>query len=113
MHWARGYGKWQAYGQAKTANILFAVALDARGENAGVGAFRRLPPVKSHSLCDCRFTPAVQRMGLFRSTAICPADQSGEREPLEEDRTMAIDDPFHRRARDASMRELPATWEES
>jgi NAD(P)-dependent dehydrogenase (short-subunit alcohol dehydrogenase family) len=24
MHWARGYDKWQAYGQAKTANVLLA-----------------------------------------------------------------------------------------
>lgn len=43
MHWARGYDKWQAYGQAKTANVLFAVALDARGKNAGVRAFAVYP----------------------------------------------------------------------
>jgi NAD(P)-dependent dehydrogenase (short-subunit alcohol dehydrogenase family) len=35
----RAYEKWQAYGQSKTANILFAVALDARGERHGVRAF--------------------------------------------------------------------------
>jgi NAD(P)-dependent dehydrogenase (short-subunit alcohol dehydrogenase family) len=33
------YEKWQAYGQAKTANALFAVHLDARGQDAGVRAF--------------------------------------------------------------------------
>jgi NAD(P)-dependent dehydrogenase (short-subunit alcohol dehydrogenase family) len=33
------YDKWQAYGQAKTANSLFAVQLDALGQNAGVRAF--------------------------------------------------------------------------
>ena len=43
MHWAHGYDKWQAYGQAKTANVLFAVALDARGQNAGVRAFAVYP----------------------------------------------------------------------
>jgi NAD(P)-dependent dehydrogenase (short-subunit alcohol dehydrogenase family) len=34
-----GYDKWQAYGQAKTANSLFAVQLDARGAERGVRAF--------------------------------------------------------------------------
>ncbi|WEO76608.1 SDR family NAD(P)-dependent oxidoreductase [Cryobacterium sp. SO2] len=34
-----GYDKWQAYGQAKTANSLFAVQLDARGADFGVRAF--------------------------------------------------------------------------
>ncbi len=35
----RPYDKWLAYGQSKTANALFAVALDARGEVEGVRAF--------------------------------------------------------------------------
>lgn len=35
----RAYDKWAAYGQSKTANVLFAVALDARGEADGVRAF--------------------------------------------------------------------------
>jgi NAD(P)-dependent dehydrogenase (short-subunit alcohol dehydrogenase family) len=35
----RPYDKWLAYGQSKTANALFAVALDARGESSGVRAF--------------------------------------------------------------------------
>ncbi len=35
----RPYDKWIAYGQAKTANALFAVALDARGQEYGVRAF--------------------------------------------------------------------------
>jgi NAD(P)-dependent dehydrogenase (short-subunit alcohol dehydrogenase family) len=34
-----GYDKWQAYGQAKTANSLFAVQLDALAQDAGVRAF--------------------------------------------------------------------------
>jgi len=34
-----GYDKWQAYGQAKTANSLFAVHLDSLGQDAGVRAF--------------------------------------------------------------------------
>jgi len=33
------YDKWQAYGQAKTANALFAMGVDARGRDVGVRAF--------------------------------------------------------------------------
>jgi NAD(P)-dependent dehydrogenase (short-subunit alcohol dehydrogenase family) len=38
-----GYHKWQAYGQAKTANILFAVQLDALAKDRGVRAFALHP----------------------------------------------------------------------
>ncbi|WP_425860482.1 SDR family NAD(P)-dependent oxidoreductase [Arthrobacter sp. TWP1-1] len=38
-HFTTGYDKWEAYGQAKTANSLFAVELDARGADHGVRAF--------------------------------------------------------------------------
>ncbi|MEU6705896.1 SDR family NAD(P)-dependent oxidoreductase [Streptomyces wuyuanensis] len=38
-NFSNGYDKWQAYGQAKTANVLFAVQLDALGRKAGVRAF--------------------------------------------------------------------------
>jgi NAD(P)-dependent dehydrogenase (short-subunit alcohol dehydrogenase family) len=35
----RPYDKWRAYGQSKTANALFALGLDRRGEAHGVRAF--------------------------------------------------------------------------
>ena len=35
----QGYTKWGAYGQSKTANVLFAVELDRRGRDRGVRAF--------------------------------------------------------------------------
>lgn len=38
-----GYDKWEAYGQAKTANVLFAVQLDALGKESGVRAFSLHP----------------------------------------------------------------------
>ncbi|MFF4806284.1 SDR family NAD(P)-dependent oxidoreductase [Streptomyces sp. NPDC001351] len=38
-HFRTGYDKWLAYGQAKTANVLFAVHLDALGQGDGVRAF--------------------------------------------------------------------------
>ena len=39
----REYDRWLAYGQSKTANVLFAVALDARGRDDGVRAFALHP----------------------------------------------------------------------
>ncbi|MBV8932092.1 MAG: SDR family NAD(P)-dependent oxidoreductase [Kutzneria sp.] len=39
VQFEHGYDKWLAYGQAKTANALFAVELDALGGTAGVRAF--------------------------------------------------------------------------
>jgi NAD(P)-dependent dehydrogenase (short-subunit alcohol dehydrogenase family) len=39
----RPYDKWTAYGQSKTANALFAVAVDARGRDHGLRAFSAHP----------------------------------------------------------------------
>lgn len=39
----REYDRWAAYGQAKTANILFAVEVDARGKGEGIRAFSLHP----------------------------------------------------------------------
>jgi len=41
----REYDKWQAYGESKTANILFTVALDKRLRDRGVRAFAVHPGV--------------------------------------------------------------------
>ncbi len=48
-----GYDRWQAYGQAKTANALFAVHLDRLGKDAGVRGFslhpgKILTPLQRH-----------------------------------------------------------------
>ncbi|SKA34557.1 oxidoreductase [Consotaella salsifontis] len=40
---ARPYDKWVAYGQSKTANALFAMALDRRGRDHGIRAFSLHP----------------------------------------------------------------------
>lgn len=42
-HFRTGYDKWLAYGQAKTANVLFSVHLDALGRDDGVRAFALHP----------------------------------------------------------------------
>ncbi|QNP74458.1 SDR family NAD(P)-dependent oxidoreductase [Streptomyces roseirectus] len=43
VDWRQGYDKWQAYGQAKTANALFALHLDRLGRAFGVRAFSLHP----------------------------------------------------------------------
>ncbi|WP_327711081.1 SDR family NAD(P)-dependent oxidoreductase [Streptomyces sp. NBC_00464] len=43
VHFEHGYDRWEAYGQAKAANVLFAVHLDALGRDAGVRAFALHP----------------------------------------------------------------------
>jgi NAD(P)-dependent dehydrogenase (short-subunit alcohol dehydrogenase family) len=43
LQFTDGYEKWEAYGQAKTANVLFALQLDALGKSAGVRAFSSYP----------------------------------------------------------------------
>lgn len=43
VHFTARYDRWQAYGQSKTANVLFAVALDRRGRESGVRAFALHP----------------------------------------------------------------------
>ena len=53
VHFTHGYDRWQAYGQSKTANALFAVHLDALGRDAGVRAFslhpgKILTPLQRH-----------------------------------------------------------------
>ncbi|MFJ4921739.1 oxidoreductase [Streptomyces sp. NPDC088725] len=39
----RDYDRWSSYGQSKTANVLFACALDERGKDDGVRAFSLHP----------------------------------------------------------------------
>ncbi|MFI9155766.1 SDR family NAD(P)-dependent oxidoreductase [Streptomyces sp. NPDC053367] len=43
LDWREGYDKWGAYGQAKTANVLFAVHLDRLARDRGVRAFSLHP----------------------------------------------------------------------
>ena len=43
IDFVRGYDKWTAYGQAKSANVLFAVQLDFLAKDSGVRAFALHP----------------------------------------------------------------------
>ncbi|WP_335990397.1 SDR family NAD(P)-dependent oxidoreductase [Glycomyces sp. MUSA5-2] len=42
-HFERGYDRWEAYGQSKTANVLFAVHLDRLAQERGIRAFALHP----------------------------------------------------------------------
>ncbi|MER5630206.1 SDR family NAD(P)-dependent oxidoreductase [Streptomyces nitrosporeus] len=43
VRFEHGYDRWQAYGQSKSANVLFALHLDALGRDVGVRAFSLHP----------------------------------------------------------------------
>lgn len=58
----RAYEKWQAYGQAKTANALFAVGLNARFADKGVEAFGVHPGVIATNLARHITEEDIQRI---------------------------------------------------
>ncbi|WP_237388240.1 oxidoreductase [Xenorhabdus sp. Sc-CR9] len=43
IHFTNGYDKWLAYGQSKTANVLFALQLDIYGQSRDIRAFSLHP----------------------------------------------------------------------
>ena len=69
VQFERGYDKWAAYGQAKTANVLFAVHLDSLGEAAGVRAFSLHP--------GGIITPLQRHLGTEEMVAFGWIDENG------------------------------------
>lgn len=71
----RAYDKWLAYGQSKTANALFAVALDTRGEAHDVRAFSVHPGeiltdlVRYLDKKDLAFVGALDEHGTVRAAS--------------------------------------------
>ena len=63
----RPYDKWQAYGQSKSANALFAVGLDARGQAHGVRAFSLHPGSIFTELARHLTDEDLARMGVSRA----------------------------------------------
>ena len=71
----RAYEKWQAYGQSKTANALFALALDRRGEPHGIRAFS-LHPGRIETNLQRHITLAeLQAQGFRDENGEIPAEQ--------------------------------------
>jgi len=64
-----GYDKWLAYGQSKTANALFAVHLDAVGQERGVRAFSAHP--------GAILTPLVRHLSREEQIASGTIDEAG------------------------------------
>ncbi len=62
----RPYEPWSAYGQSKTANILHAVALDARGKDTGIRAFAVHPgTIVTTDLARYLTTEQLQKAGAI------------------------------------------------
>ncbi len=72
----RPYDKWAGYGQSKTANVLFAVELDRRGQGQGVRAFSLHPGTIVTDLARHLGPAELEAMGV-------PYDEAG-RPKLEE-----------------------------
>jgi NAD(P)-dependent dehydrogenase (short-subunit alcohol dehydrogenase family) len=68
----RPYDKWQAYGQSKTANVLFAVALDRRGEASGIRAFAVHPGAVPSDLTRYMTDEELRGFGLSREDSRVP-----------------------------------------
>lgn len=67
------YDKWQAYGQSKTANALFALALDAREADNGIRAFAVHPGGIQ--------TPLQRHLPIAEMAAMGWTDEKGELTP--------------------------------
>ena len=63
----RPYDRWEAYGQSKTANVLFAVGLDRRGEAHGVRVFAVHPGVILTDLSRHMADDELRAYGLSRT----------------------------------------------
>lgn len=73
VHFTRHYDKWLAYGQAKTANVLFAVHLDRLGRQDGVRAFS-VDPGKIFTPLQRHLTQAEMVAAGWLTTDGHPAD---------------------------------------
>ncbi len=74
----RPYERWAAYGQSKTANVLFALALDRRGQASGVRAFS----VHPGGILDTQLAKHLSREELLTAGAI-------------DDQSRPVIDPFN------------------
>ena len=80
----RPYDRWVAYGQAKSANVLFAVALDKRGEAHGVRAFSLHPGAILTPLTRHMSKEELQAMGAIDENGNVPADKAHEYKSVEQ-----------------------------
>jgi NAD(P)-dependent dehydrogenase (short-subunit alcohol dehydrogenase family) len=74
----RPYDRWKAYGQSKTANVLFAVGLDRRGEEIGARAFAVHPGAVMTDLSRYMTHEELEQYGLTQglNRGFVPAGKS-------------------------------------
>jgi NAD(P)-dependent dehydrogenase (short-subunit alcohol dehydrogenase family) len=84
---SRAYECMNAYGQAKTATILFARALDARGTKVGVRAFS-LHPGSILTTDLMRFQPREESLPLWKEMGFCDADGNLIVDPMKQCKTV-------------------------
>jgi NAD(P)-dependent dehydrogenase (short-subunit alcohol dehydrogenase family) len=74
----RPYDRWHAYGQSKTANVLFAVELERRGQASGIRAFAVHPGAVLTDLSRHMTDDELRAFGLARTDGIgfIPAGKS-------------------------------------
>jgi len=69
----RPYDKWAAYGQSKSANSLFAVELDKRGQKEGVRAFAVHPGGILTDLLKYMTDEELSAYGIYRENGVAKA----------------------------------------
>ena len=69
----RPYDKWAAYGQSKSANSLFAVELDKRGEKHGIHAFAVHPGGILTDLARYLTDEDLKAFGVYRENGVLKA----------------------------------------
>jgi NAD(P)-dependent dehydrogenase (short-subunit alcohol dehydrogenase family) len=73
----REYDKWQAYGQSKTANALFALGLDKLGEAHGIRAFSLHPGVILTDLIRYLSEDDLRGFGVVMKNGLPAAPEGG------------------------------------
>jgi NAD(P)-dependent dehydrogenase (short-subunit alcohol dehydrogenase family) len=72
----RPYYKWQAYGQSKSANSLFAVELDKRGQDHGIRAFAVHPGGILTDLGRYLTDEDFKAFGIYRENVVLKGPES-------------------------------------
>jgi NAD(P)-dependent dehydrogenase (short-subunit alcohol dehydrogenase family) len=72
----RPYDKWEAYGQSKSANSLFAVELDKRGQEHGIRAFAVHPGGILTDLARYLTDEDLKPFGVYRENGVLKGPES-------------------------------------
>lgn len=86
----RAYDKWLAYGQAKTANALFAVALDARGAEHGIRAYSVHPGSILGPLARHLTREEIDQFGALNADGSAVVDPARDRKNSQQGAATAI-----------------------